>query len=71
MPQLYPADIAELLEELPAEETLFLYRMLPGPIAADVLMELDEDDRADVLELLSDEEITSQFLTHMDSDDNC
>ena len=69
IPQLYPADIAELIEELPAEETLFLYRMLPGPLAADVLMELDEDNRKEVLDLLSDEEIADTFLTHMDTDD--
>ncbi len=67
--QLYPADIAELLEELPAEETLFLYRQLPGALAADVLMEMDEEGRKDVLGLLSDEEIADTFLTHMDTDD--
>lgn len=69
IPQLYPADIAELIEELPATETLFLYRMLPGTLAADVLMELDEEDRKEVLDLLSDEEIADTFLTHMDTDD--
>lgn len=67
--QLYPADIAELLEELPAEETLFFYRLLPGTVAADVLMEMDELERKEVLDLLTDEEIADTFLTHMDSDD--
>ncbi|TFH96857.1 magnesium transporter [Porphyromonas levii] len=67
--QLYPADIAELLEELPAEETLFFYRLLPGTVAADVLMEMDEVERKEVLDLLTDEEIADTFLTHMDSDD--
>ncbi|MDN4753761.1 magnesium transporter [Porphyromonadaceae bacterium W3.11] len=69
VPQLYPADIAELLEELPAEETLFLYHLLPGNIAADVVMELDEDNRKEVLELLTDEEIADTFLSYMDTDD--
>lgn len=69
VPQMYPADIAELLEELPAEDTLFLYRQLPGTLAADVLMEMDEDERKDVLDLLTDEEIADTFLTHMDTDD--
>lgn len=69
VPQLYPADIAELLEELPAEETLFLYRLLPGSLAADALMEMDEAERKDVLELLTDEEIAGTFLAHMDTDD--
>ncbi|WP_298631269.1 CBS domain-containing protein, partial [uncultured Porphyromonas sp.] len=67
--QMYPADIAELLEELPAEDTLFLYRQLPGSLAADALMEMDEDERKEVLDLLSDEEIADTFLTHMDTDD--
>lgn len=69
VPQLYPADIAELLEELPAEDTLLLYHMLPGNVAADVVMELDEDSRKEVLELLTDEEIADTFLTFMDTDD--
>lgn len=69
VPQMYPADIAELLEELPAEDTLFLYRQLPGALAADVLMEMDEDERREVLDLLTDEEIADTFLTHMDTDD--
>lgn len=67
--QMYPADIAELLEELPAEDTLFLYRQLPGSLAADALMEMDEDERKEVLNLLSDEEIADTFVTHMDTDD--
>lgn len=66
---LYPADIAELLEELPAEETLFFYRLLPGTLAADVLMEMDEEGRKEVLDLLTDQEIADTFLTHMDTDD--
>lgn len=69
VPQMYAADIAELLEELPAEDTLFLYRQLPGALAADVLMEMDEDERREVLDLLTDEEIADTFLTHMDTDD--
>ncbi|MDO5017303.1 MAG: magnesium transporter [Porphyromonas sp.] len=67
--QMYPADIAELLEELPAEETLFFYRQLPGSLAADALMEMDEDERKEVLNLLTDEEIADTFVTHMDTDD--
>lgn len=69
IPQLYPADIAELMEELPLEETIYLYRLLPGTLAADVLMEMDEDGRSDVLEELTDEEIADTFLEHMDTDD--
>ena len=42
---LHPADIAELYQQLDLEEEEFLYKLLDDEIAADVLMELDEDDR--------------------------
>ncbi|MDO5035618.1 MAG: magnesium transporter [Porphyromonas sp.] len=69
IPNLYPADIAELMEEVPMDETLYFYRLLPGPLAADVLMELDEEERSEVLEELSNEEIADTFLEYMDTDD--
>lgn len=42
---LHPADIAELYQDLDLDEAEFLYRLLDDQTAADVLMELDEDDR--------------------------
>lgn len=69
LPNLYPADIAELMEELPMEDTLYIYRMLPGALAADVLMEFDEDERSRVLEQLTEKEIADTFIDFMDTDD--
>ena len=42
---LHPADIAELLQHLDTDEAEFVVSLLDGDTAADMLMELDEDDR--------------------------
>ena len=42
---LHPADIAEIFQEFTIEEAQFFYKLLDEEIAADVLMELDEDAR--------------------------
>ena len=66
---LHPADIAELYQELDLEEAEFLYKLLDGDTAADVLMELDEDDRRKLLSTMPAEEIAKQFIDHLDTDD--
>ncbi|MDE6264622.1 MAG: magnesium transporter [Paramuribaculum sp.] len=66
---LHPADIAELYQELDLEQAEFLYKLLDGDIAADVLMELDEDDRRKLLSNMPAEEIAKQFIDHLDTDD--
>ena len=43
--ELHPADIAELFKELELEEAEYLNKLLDGDKAAEVLMELDEEDR--------------------------
>ena len=40
---LHPADIAELCNELDAEDARFIYLLLDNETAADVLIEMDED----------------------------
>ena len=42
---LHPADIAALYEELDIDEAEFVYLLLDADKAADVLLELDEEDR--------------------------
>ena len=49
---LYPADIAELYQELNLGEAIYLYLLMDGDKAADVLMELDEEDRHKLLKEL-------------------
>ncbi|MBO4955450.1 MAG: magnesium transporter [Muribaculaceae bacterium] len=66
---LHPADIAELYQDLDLAEAEFLYKLLDSEVAADVLMELDEDDRRKLLEGMPAEEIAKQFIDHLDTDD--
>jgi len=66
---LHPADIAELYQELNLEEAEFLYKLLEEETAADVVMELDEDDRRKLLSNMAAEDIAKQFIDHLDVDD--
>ena len=65
---LHPADIAELYQNLNIKEAEFLYELLDEDTAADVLMELDEDDRRKLLRDMPAEEIASH-IDHLDTDD--
>lgn len=69
MEELHPADIAEIYDELSIEEAKFLYLLLDGEKAADVLIELEEDDREKFLRAIPSELIAKQFIHKMDSDD--
>ena len=66
---LHPADIAELCNELDAEDARFIYLLLDNETAADVLIEMDEDARKKFLEILPPETIAKRFVDYMDSDD--
>jgi len=66
---LHPADIAEIYDELNIEEARFLHIMLSGEKAADVLIELEQDDRQRFLEVLPGDVIAKQFIDKLDSDD--
>ena len=66
---LHPADIAELYKDLDLEEAEYLYQLLDDDTAADVLMELDEDDRRKLLHDMPAEKIAKQFIDHLETDD--
>lgn len=67
--ELYPADIAELYQELDLQEAIHLYLLMDGDKAADVLMELDEEDRHKLLKELPNELIAKRFVDNMETDD--
>lgn len=67
--ELYPADIAELYQELNLREAIYLYLLMDGDKAADVLMELDEEDRHKLLKELPSELIAKRFVDNMETDD--
>ncbi len=66
---LHAADIAEIYDELNIEEAKFLYLILDSDKAADVIAELDEDDKEKFLKAIPGKIIAKQFIDKMDSDD--
>lgn len=66
---LHAADIADIYDDLTIDEAKFLYLLLDGEKAADVLIELEDDDRQRFLKVLPSEVIARQFIDNMDSDD--
>ncbi len=67
--EMYPADIAEVMDELNLEEAKYLYTLLQKEEAAAVLMELEEDVREKFLTSFSTQEIAREFIDNLDSDD--
>ncbi len=67
--ELHPADIAEIYEELSLEEAKFIYFIIDDDTAADVLTELEEDDRKKFLDSLPSDVIAKRFIDKMESDD--
>ncbi len=67
--ELHPADVAEILGELEPDDAHYLFNLLPSELTADAIIELEEDDREELLEDLSGQEIAHVVIDHMDSDD--
>ena len=66
---MHPADIAELCDTLDVEDARLVYRQLDNETAADVLVEMDEDNRKRLLDELPSEVIATKFIDNMDTDD--
>lgn len=67
--ELYPADIADILDELELDESQFLYKLLEKEEAAEVLMQMEDDAREKFLTSFSSEEIAKEVIDNLDSDD--
>lgn len=66
---LHPADIAELFQDLTLKETEWVFNLIDDKEKkADVLMELDEEDRKKLLEGMDPEQI-GHFIDLLDTDD--
>lgn len=61
-------DIAELLEDLPQEEAIALFKAVPAALAAAVLAHMPEDERARILERLGAEN-AAEVISEMAPDD--
>lgn len=65
---LYAPDIAIIINQLNLSEAAYIYELLDDEIAPNVLLELDDDKREELLTTFSSKQIAEQ-LDNMDSDD--
>jgi len=65
---IYPADIALIIDNLESEEALSLFKLLDDETQAEVILELGDHRRDEILDHLSIGEI-SEIVGEMDSDD--
>ena len=68
MDELYPADITNILYELNGEESHYLVRLLDKKIGAEIITNLDTDDRKKFLKNFTPQEI-AEYVDLLDSDD--
>ena len=65
---LYPADIAHIINRLEVDETNFVFNLLPNEIGSEVLLDLDDVHRERLLATLPQPKLT-ELVDKMDSDD--
>lgn len=66
---LHPADIAELFDELSTKEQSFVMDLLENETSADVILELEEEDRKKLLQTFTSKELAEEVINEMDTDD--
>ena len=66
--ELHHADIADVLDELSHEEAKHVYYLSSEELQADILMDLQEENRDRLIESLSTKELADQ-IENLDSDD--
>ena len=55
--ELYPYDIVENLEDIPKNDLLLIFRILPKELAAETFVEMDSDMQMDLITAFSVKEI--------------
>jgi len=63
-----PATILEMIEDLPPEEKVIVFRLLPKELAAHIFSELEPDEQTKLLSLFKEDRIRD-ILSNMDPDD--
>ncbi len=63
-----PADIGSIMEELPTDDLLIFFRLLPKELAAEAFVEVDGDIQEDLIRAFSDKEI-SEVMSKLYVDD--
>lgn len=65
---LYPADVAHILNRLDTEQADHIFNLLPSNVQGEVILELDDSHREHLLKTLPRPELT-ELVSEMDSDD--
>lgn len=65
---IHYADLAEIINELESTERIYLIKIIDSDKTSDVLTEVDEDVRDEILKTLSEKEIAGE-IKELDSDD--
>ncbi len=65
----HPTDLAQVFHDLSTEEADYLYTVLDPDLAAEILTELDEQDRERFLSRRTARDIAEKFVENLDSDD--
>ena len=66
---IHPADIAEIYHKLDFDEAYYIHQIFEDELAADILVELEDDLREQLIEKLSPKEIVEEIIENLDSDD--
>ncbi len=67
--EIHAADIAEIYEAIELEQAYFLHNIIEDDKGADILMELEDYLRDQLLDNLSPQEIAEEVLENLESDD--
>lgn len=67
--ELHPADLADILDEVKREEAAYLFKLIDKDKVSDVLMEMEEDAREELLSTYTSKEIAEELVGDLDSDD--
>ena len=67
--EMEAVDIAKLFEELDTEGQKFVYDLMGNEQSAEMLLEIDEDERKKFLSQLSSKEIADEIINEIHSDD--
>lgn len=65
---LYPADIAHIINRLEVEDTDFVFNLLSNDVGSEVLLDLDDAHREQLLKSLPQQKL-NELVDKMDSDD--
>lgn len=66
---MHPTDTATFIDDLSDEDATRALRVLPDVKVADVITEMDEDRRREILSLVPEQEIATKIVQNMDTDD--